>query len=217
MTLPDEVVSLIARLAPAHPCAAMIKNLHFWYEPVYAGGEDRLVVREILIFPGGAHPGRRWQFDYKQWDTILERRRVRDLALERAMRLKRNPFRRLPQELVELIKAMSTTWVPTPSALAIKQTELDIDYHGLGNHMIVYPCADNAQFISRDAPYARYYLLPHLVDDVMLAHYPLGRVLSRSDVRLRKYIQRLRKGSALNNPFRMLPSDVMVNIQAMTK
>jgi len=114
--LPRALVSSIARIAPkpSHQCAAMIKNLHFWYEPTYPGGLDRLVVRD--------QPGRRLQFDYNQWDAILERRRVRDLALERAMRLKRNPFRRLPSEIVKDIWMMTSikTRPPEPHALLMK-------------------------------------------------------------------------------------------------
>ena len=117
-----------------------------------------------------------------------------------------NPFRMLPRGVMAIIKPMTKSWTPTPSALAIKQADVSTDYHGWGDHLEVY---------MPQQPFIRYYLLPHRVDERVMVHYPLGRVVPRRELKFRKYIQGLRKGSALNSPFRMLPSEVLANIKAM--
>ena len=153
-----------------------------------------------------------------------------------------NPFRMLPRGVMAIIKPMTKSWSPTPSARAIKQADVWTDYHGLGDHLEVYT--------RHTGVHRSYYLLPHRVDERVVQHYPLGTVFSKWDlkdlkrmgvewqatwIRLRKrhsffdtrvlmgmfaddpgFMARfLKRESVLNNPFRMLPPEVMANIKAM--
>ena len=126
-----------------------------------------------------------------------------------------NPFRGLPLEALAIIKPMAKSWSPTPSAMVIKQADLDIYYSSWDDHMIVYVRA----VLRFNLPGAAslHFLLPHEVDERVAVHYPLGRVIRRRELKFRRYIQRLRKGGILNNPFRELPNDVLATIRHMAR
>jgi len=133
--LPEELMQDIMAMTPFVPTETallMKRNLAFGYAPTYPGGNNRLIVRELIPYRGGVIH-RVMRFDYNQWDAILERRRVRALALEKAMRLKRNPFRRLPSEIVKEILLMnSDKHPPRPTALLMKdvvRVEVDHDIY----------------------------------------------------------------------------------------
>ena len=103
-----------------------------------------------------------------------------------------NPFRMLPSNVLDQIKVLARTWSPTPSALAIKQAYLYIDYNGWG-HMVVNLRPDCAHFIpgprvglDPQRVYTRHYLLPYLVDSDIHSGEYLGRVLSDNEVVLRR-------------------------------